>query len=403
MTIYKDKALDRRFQIINVEEPSLKDTEFILKNIRPNYEKHHNCIITDENIKDILRLSEKYIFNRFNPDKTIDILDSVCAHVQLSRPNKKNALSILNQKKERFLQDKKYKEALETELCIKDLKDNTNRIQITKGDIQKVVEYKANIPVLDNWSDNIIKLPSIIKSHVYGQDSSIDEICEALKEKYLVDNTKPLSILLEGPTGVGKTLLAKEIAGNLFGTKQFLRLDMSELASDTALNRLLGTPQGYVGYEDECLLGKLKDYPYSLILLDEIEKASPKIQKLFLEILENGTIRNAKGETLHFENSTFVMTSNISGCDSIGFNKEVKSPSNTPYDELRNRVEKIITLKKIDVTSARKYIKRESENLHLEKSAIEDIIEKAKIDTQGLRGVQKELNRYKISKLLSKV
>lgn len=403
MTIYKDKALDRRFQIINVEEPSLKDTEFILKSIRPNYENHHNVIISDENIKDIMKLSEKYIFNRFNPDKTIDILDSVCAHVQLSRPNKKNALSALNKKKERFLKDKKYKEALETELCIKNLKENTDRIQITKSDIQKVVEYRANIPILDNWSDDIIKLPTIIKNHVYGQDEAIDEICNALKEKYLVDNSKPLSILLEGPSGVGKTLLAKEVAGNLFGTKQFLRLDMSELASDTAFNRLLGTAQGYVGYEDECLLGKLKDYPYSLILLDEIEKSSPKIQKLFLEILENGNVRTAKGETLHFENSTFIMTSNTTVGDIIGFNGETKTPSHTSYDELRSRTERIITLRKIEASSARKYIKRESENLKLNKADIDDIITKAKIDTQGLRGVQKELNRYKISKLLSKV
>lgn len=402
-TIYKDKALDRRFQIINVEEPSIKDTEYILKNVKRNYENHHNVIISDANIKDILKYSEKYIYNRFNPDKAIDILDSVCAHAQLSRPNKKNALSELYKKKEKFLKNKKYKEALEIELCIKDMTEHTNKIEITASDIRKVVEYKANIPVLDEWGKDIVKLPSIIKSHLFGQDEAIDRICNSLKEKYLSGNTKPLSILLNGPSGVGKTYLAKEIANNLFGTKRFLRLDMSELTNETAINRLLGSPQGYVGYEDDCLLAKTKEYPYSLILLDEIEKSSPKIQSLFQNILENGQIVTNKGETLHFENSTFILTSNTHTQEVIGFNGESNEKKTNTYDELASRVDEIITLAKIDSTIARKYIKRESSNLHLTKADIDTIIEASHFDTQGFRGLQKELNKYKISKLLSKV
>ncbi len=402
-TIYKDKALDRRFQIVTVEEPSLKDTEYILKGIKANYEAHHNVIISDENISDILKLSDKYIFNRYNPDKAIDILDSVCAHVQLLRPNRKNALSELHRKKEKFLQNKKYKEALEIELRIKDMTGSTNKIEITKDDILKVVEYRANIPVLDTWSDNIVKLPGIIKKHVYGQDAAIDKICEALSEKYLVDNSKPLSILLEGPSGVGKTFLAKEVANNLFGTKQFIRLDMSELASETSIHRLLGSPQGYVGYEEECLLSKLRDYPYSLILLDEVEKASPKVRSLFLEILENGSVMNNKGELLHFENATIIMTSNTYTTGVIGFNGTAKEEKDSSFDEFKIRLDTVITLEKVDIDSAKRYIKRESDNLHLLPEDIDALIEKAKIDMQGFRGIQKELNKYKISKLLSKV
>ncbi len=402
-TIYKDKALDRRFQIINVEEPSLKDTEFILKNIRTNYEKHHNVIVSDENIKDIIKYADKYIFNRYNPDKSIDILDSVCAHVQMTRPSKTNCLSELNKKKEKFLSNKKYKEALETELKIKDLEENSKRIQITSKDILKIVEYRANMPVLDTFNENIIKLPSVLKKHIYGQDEAIKEICDSLKEKYLVDNSMPLSILLCGPKGCGKTILAKEIATHLFGTKQFLRLDMSELSGDGALNKLLGTAQGYVGYDDEALLSKIKDYPYSIILLDEVEKASKKIQKLFAEILENGNIRNSKGETLHFENSTIIMTSNAEISTSIGFSNDSKIEENILMRELQDRIEKTVKLEKIGSDAARKYIKRESTNLKLTKTEVDQIIENAKIDTEGLRGVQKELNKYKINKLLTKV
>lgn len=402
-TIYKDKALDRRFQIISVEEPSLKDTEYILKNIAPTYEKHHNCIISEENIKDIIKYADKYIFNRYNPDKSIDILDSVCAHVQLTRPNKNNALSELGKKKEKLLKNKKFASALEIELQIKNLKEETKRIQITKEDIKKVIEYKANIPVLDNFNDKIGKLSSIIKSHVLGQDSAIEEVCDALKEKYLVDNTKPLSILLLGPTGSGKTTIVKEVANNLFGNREFLRLDMSELSGEGAMNKLLGTAQGYVGYDDECLLSKIKDYPYSMILLDEIEKSSLKVQKLFLEILENGQIRNAKGEIIHFENTTIMMTSNAKISKPLGFTESSVDCKEIMDKGLYSHLNKVITLKSIKEDSAKKYIKRESEGLKLEKKDITEILSRAKIDENGLRGVQKELNRYKISKLLTKV
>lgn len=402
-TIYKDKALDRRFQIINVEEPSLKDTEFILKNIRSNYENHHNVIISDENIKDIIRYADKYIYNRFNPDKSIDILDSVCAHVQMSRPNKKNALTSLKNEKEKFLLEKKYKDALEIELKIKNLISDTDKIQITSKDIKKIVEYRANMPVLDNFNNRIIDLSKIIKSHVYGQDDAIEEICEALREKYLIDNSKPLAILLQGANGVGKTLLAKEIANNLFGIKQFLRLDMSELSGEGAINKLIGTTQGYVGYEDDCLLGKVKDYPYSLILLDEIEKSSVKVQNLFLEILQNGEIRTGKGETIHFENTTIIMTSNILNYTPIGFKKDILDTNEIKTMPLLEKVDKFVKLNKIDKNAAKKYIRRETENMKLSKEEIERIISESNLNISGMRGIQKELNKYKITKLLTKV
>ena len=398
-SIQKDKALDRRFQIINVEEPNLKDTEYILKHIKNHYELHHNVIISDENIKDIVKYSDKYIFNRYNPDKSIDILDSVCAHVQLTRPNQKNALSELKKKKEKLLVQNKYREVLETELKIKELEKNTDKIQITKSDILKVIEYRANMPVLDSFNEKLINLSTHLKTHIYGQDKQLEELADALKEKYLIDNSRPLSILITGPSGVGKTYTAKAIANILFGDKHFLRLDMSEFTSEISISKLIGTSQGYVGYDDDCLLNKIKDYPYSILLLDEIEKATKKVQNLFIQILEEGKITNGKGETIHFNNTTIIMTTTQNSQSSIGFNNTSSSKNDAINNELLNRVNKIITYSKIDNTSAKKYIKRETSNLKLSKEEINKIIKLSEIDKYGIRGLQKELNKYKISKL----
>lgn len=398
-SIQKDKALDRRFQIINVEEPNLKDTEYILKHIKNHYELHHNVIISDENIKDIVKYADKYIFNRYNPDKSIDILDSVCAHVQLTRPNQKNALSELKKKKEKLLVQNKYREVLETELKIKELEKNTDKIQITKSDILKVIEYRANMPVLDSFNEKLVNLSTHLKTHIYGQDKQLEELADALKEKYLIDNSRPLSILITGPSGVGKTYTAKAIANILFGDKHFLRLDMSEFTSEISISKLIGTSQGYVGYDDDCLLNKIKDYPYSILLLDEIEKATKKVQNLFMQILEEGKITNGKGETIHFNNTTIIMTTTQNSQSSIGFNNTSSSKNDAINNELLNRVNKIITYSKIDNTSAKKYIKRETSNLKLSKEEINKIIKLSEIDKYGIRGLQKELNKYKISKL----
>ena len=402
-SIAKDKALDRRFQIINVEEPSLKNVEYILMHIKENYEKHHNVIISEENIKDIIKYSEKYIFNRFNPDKCIDILDSVCAHVQLSRPNQKSALSVLMQQKEKLLLQKKYKEALEMELKIKKLEENTDKIQITKKDILKVIEYRVNMPILDNFNDKLSTLDSTLKMSIFGQDEAIDEISNALKEKYLIENTHPLSLLISGPSGVGKTLTAKQIANVLFGEKHFLRLDMSEFSSESSVTKLIGTSQGYVGYEDECLLGKIKDYPYSVILLDEIEKASINVQNLFSEIIENGFIYAGNGEAIHFENTTIILTSNVQNQKGIGFNTTNSACNVCISDVLLSRITKSINYKTISVDAAKKYLKREAAGIHLTKEETASLIDSANIAKNGIRGLQKELNKYKISKLFIKV
>ena len=402
MSIQKDKALDRRFQTVIVEEPSLKDTEYILKNIKKIYEKHHNVLISDENIADIVKYADKFIFNRYNPDKSIDILDSVCAHVQCTRPNKKNALCILEKKREDLLLQKKYKSVLETELKIKNLMANTDKIQITKDDIIKVIEYRANIPILDTFNEKLNTLEKNLKNSIYGQNAQIEKIVSLLKNKYMLDNSKVLSILFKGPVGVGKTYTAKCIANILFGEKYFLKIDMSEFSSDTALARLLGTHQGYAGYDDGALLDKIKEQPYSVILLDNVEKSSIKVQKIFSEILENGYIHNSKGEKIYFNNTTILMTETNLNSNNIGFNNIRLHQSNIDQF-LLSRIDKVINFNCIDKLSARKYLKRETINLKVPAADYDYIIERADIVKTGIRGLQKELNKYKIDKVFTKV
>jgi len=402
MTIYKDKALDRRFQIINVEEPSIEDTEYILKNIKNNYEDHHHVSITEKDIKCILKYTNKYIHNRYNPDKSIDILDSVCAHAQLNKPNNKQTLIDLMNKKNEYLNDKKYKNALEVELEIKKLKENEIKVAITEEDIIKVVEKRANIPILEKFKEKLESLPSILKETVVGQNEQIEEICQTLKEKYLFELNKPLSIWIEGTVGTGKTMLAKEIARNLFGERNFLRLDMSELSGEGSINKLLGTTQGYVGYEDECLLGTIKDYPYSIILLDGIEKASPKVLNLFKEIVENGKIRNGKGEEMHFENSTVIFTTTLNNSANIGFNRVAKKDKPEDSNPLKKIADKTITLSNIDLDTAKKYLMTQKE-IELSLKEADTILKNVDLQASGMRGLIKVINRYKIDKMLAKV
>lgn len=397
-TIYKDKALDRRFQTLYIEEPDLKDTIYILNSVKSDYEKHHNVIITNENIEDIVMYSDKYIFNKFNPDKALDILDLVCAHAKMTRPNNKNALSVLEKKKEKLLLQKKYNAVLELELKIHSLKENNDKIEITREDILKVIEYKTNMPVLDNFNKNLNNLKDLLLKKIYGQNEAVEKIVDLLKEKYLIDNRNPLSITLVGPSGCGKTFITKEIASILFGEKHFLHLNMKEFASDFAVSKLLGTSQGYIGYDDECILSKIKDYPYSIILLDDIEKASNKVKDIFEKIIEEGYVTTNKGETIHFENTTIIATSCKKVKNKVGFKTtNIKETKSTLFGD------NIIYLNKIDKVSAKKYIKRESNNLKLTKEEIDSIIKKASIETLGMKGLQRELNHYKIKKMLANV
>lgn len=377
-SIKKDKAFDRRFEIINVEEPSLRETEYILKKIKPSYEKYHDVVISDANIKDIVRYSNKYILNRYNPDKAIDIMDLVCAHVQTSRPNSKSILYELNKKKEKLLKNRKYNKVIELELKYKDMNDN-NKIQISREDILNVIEYKIDMPVIDNFGKTLSNLDESLKKIVYGEDDQIDRIINLLKGKYLVENTNPLSIILKGPSGVGKSFVATEIANILFGCKHLIKINVNEFKNTSKI------------------LSSIKSYPYSVILFENLENANIEMQTYLTNIIKNGYV-TYDAEKISLNNSTLFMLYNTRNYMGFGNNS-----SDIIIDNLRNEVDDVIEFNPIDSKAAVKYIKRECNNVVIPKCDIDNILSLSNINRLGMQGVQKELNKYKISKLLSKV
>ena len=300
--IVKDKALSRRFERVMVVEPTKSETINILRGVKTSYEEHHGVKISDENICDIVEVAEKYIFTNHNPDKSLDVLDYVCSRVVL-REREENRVQKLN----RYLESKEYDKALK-------LKRNINRKSrkcITHKDILSVIESMTNIKIFDT---NRYKL-----------------VCQALDEKVVGQNIQPikdllakklhlnrvLGFLIRGEEHIGKCFTAQVIAEAL--EYNLIELDMLEFSSSTSINRLMGSDPGFVGYDDETIFDKIKYNPYSLILLKGIENASPKVTNLFKAIIENGKIKNSKGEIINFDNTIIIMTSNICS-QNIGYN-----------------------------------------------------------------------------------
>jgi len=294
--IAKDKALERRFEYIHIDEPDVEETKNILMNIKEEYEIHHNIKISEENVKDIVNLSNKYIHNKNNPDKAIDLLDTVCAKVKnqtkdMTLVNKlKEKLENIIKDKENYVMKNDFDKALKLrkdELIIKgkinDIVKNKALI-IKYEDILKVIENKSNIPILEDDNKIYNQIKKGLEDNIYGQNKAIEKILENIKIK-LKGTNKPLCLLLVGPTGVGKTESVKIIANSFSKKSKLIRLDMSEYNLETSVNKLIGTSAGYIGYDDECIFKQVKLNPYSIILVDEIEKAHPKVLNLFLDKL----------------------------------------------------------------------------------------------------------------------
>ena len=384
--ILKDKALNRRFEVIKVIEPTIYETEEILKRIKPSFESHYNIKITSQNITDIVKLTDKYITDRKNPDKTIDILDSVCAMKEVASDNTakileyENAKKQIVTKKENMVKSHNFKKALEfscAEVKIdKEIKKATNQaLKITEKDILTLISRKCNIPILESKT-NFKSLGKYLKNNLIGQDEAIDKIIDNLQN---YDEDKPLSLLLTGSTGVGKTETVKQISKYL--NMPLLRLDMSEYNQDITINRLLGSSAGYVGYDDGAIFDKIEMEPFTCILVDELEKASPSVINLFLQILDEGFVTNAKGEKIDFKNTLIFMTSNVKGSKKIGFMDTKKNYNEFFSKEFIARFTDIIEYN--DITE-------EMLDIYLKKNNINDksIIKNFDISKQGFRGLK---------------
>lgn len=352
--IEKDSALERRFQKVYINEPSVSETKNILMKIKGIYEEYHNVFIDEKIIDSIINLSEKYIFDRNRPDKEIDILDEVSSSVGLKGSfldneikDIKKQLNKLSKDKNSFIIDNNIVKAYdlrkkETELMSLlnnfELSSKNDKNIVTESDVASVISNRCGIPVYEIVSDSLKDIDSIkdkLLNTIIGQESVINYLMDITKRIRYGYNDKCYSILFVGPSGVGKSILAKEYAKVLVGEDNFIRLDMSEYSDSTSINKILGSSPGYVGYDDnKNILEEIRNKPNSVLLLDEIDKAHPSVINLFYQILEEGKIKNSKGRIVRFNNVIIIMTSNIGfEKSSIGFNK---ISNNNIYSSLKN-------------------------------------------------------------------
>ena len=375
--IEKDAALERRFQPVTVAEPSLDDSVEILKGIRKYYEDFHGVKITDEMCRMAVTLSERYITDRFLPDKAIDLIDEACSDVNLHNKDIERIAEIkkecadLDKERELLLSgtagDGDFEKLAELRSRDLQLKDELSRIEakgmpeLTADNLAHIIELWTKIPASNIRADEFERLSGLagrLKAHIIGQDEAVNAVCAAIKRSRagLQSNRKPVSFIFVGSTGVGKTELVKRLAADLFNSPESLiRLDMSEFMEKFSVSRIIGSPPGYVGYDEAGqLTEKIRRKPYSVVLFDEIEKAHPDVMNILLQILDDGRITDAQGRTVNFENTVIVMTTNA-GSDkrtgSVGFNmsadeqgkeKAVKALNDFLRPEFINRVDEII-------------------------------------------------------------
>ena len=349
--IEKDSALARRFQPVEVKEPSIEETTRILKGIQKRYEDYHHVHYTDDAIESAAKLSARYIQDRFLPDKAIDLLDEAGSRMNLTIPyidkdKMQERINAAEQLKEEALKNEDYEKAayyrdqIDKYKKVKDQKVDPDKSPvITSKIMNKIVEEKTGIPVGDiqkQEENQLQNLASDLKAHVIGQDKAVDKVARAIRRNRIGFNKsgRPIgSFLFVGPTGVGKTELAKQLAKQMFGSEDaMIRFDMSEYMEQYSVSKLIGSAPGYVGYEEAGqLTEQVRHNPYSLILLDEIEKAHPDVLNLFLQILDDGRLTDSQGRTVSFKDTIIIMTSNAGqGIKnaSVGFAAENEDESN---------------------------------------------------------------------------
>ena len=461
--IEKDQALERRFQPVYIEEPTQEDSIKILKGIRDKYEAHHNVKITDKAIIAAVELSNRYINDRFLPDKAIDLIDEASSKIKLKalvEPEylknmekelekvvieKEEAINIQNYEKAAKLRDteKELMEKLEAENEHWKSKKSNKVINIEKEDIEFIISRWTGIPIYkitESENEKLKNLEKNLHARVVGQDNAIRAISKAIRRSRvgLKDPARPIgSFLFLGPTGVGKTELTKALSETLFGNESaMIRMDMSEYMEAHSISKIIGSPPGYVGYEEQSgLTEKVKRKPYSVVLFDEIEKAHPDIMNVLLQILEDGILTDSQGRKVSFKNCVIIMTSNIGAREitekkKMGFSNiensredEYKQIKSSVISELKkelkpeflNRIDETVIFNKLSKEEIReiidmglnKVLKRlSSQNYFLNfDNSIKELIEKKEIDTNnyGARPVRRAIQNYvedKIAELI---
>lgn len=344
--IEKDSALERRFQPVTVSEPTVEDTITVLKGIKQYYENFHRVKISDDMLRECAVLSERYINDRFLPDKAIDLLDEACACTSIRTPEIEefDALNEELKKHEKLVEDYEQKsdpdyeiiakekgEILRIQNRLKEVEETLKNVQVTEEDISKVIELWTGIPankIAQTEYDKIKHLKEALSKRVIGQDEAVDKVAKAIKRTrvQLSKRRRPASFIFVGPTGVGKTELVKVLGEELFdATEPLIRVDMTEYMEKHSVSKLIGSPPGYVGFDEAGqLTEKVRRRPYSVVLFDEIEKAHPDVMNILLQILDEGRINDSRGRSVSFENTVIVMTSNAGSTDrdtGVGFNK----------------------------------------------------------------------------------
>ena len=418
-----DKALDRRFQKIYVDEPDRKTTKNILMSLKSIYESYHKVEISEEIIDKIISLSDKYIYNANRPDKAIDVLDEVCSMVSMKKDDNEEKLGVLRKElediqkeKNSYIIDNDIDKALElrkkegkliSKLNTMELEYRKVLKKVTVYDVAYVINVKTKIPVYEIMQDNekiIKKIESGLKREIIGQDKAIEKIIDITKRiKLGYKDSKVYSMLFIGPTGVGKTKLAKLFSELVFGRDSLIRLDMSEYGDSMGVNKILGSAPGYVGYSDnKNVLEMVKNNPNSVILMDEIDKAHSSVINIMYQILDEGRIKDSKGEVVRFDNTVIIMTSNV-GYETkmVGFNegssvnRDLKNMFSMAFI---NRIDDIIKFNRLDSNSVIKIIKKDLKKLEnkykdidldISNNIIKEIEELADYENFGARKVEK--------------
>lgn len=383
--IEKDSALERRFQPVTINEPNISETESVLLGIRRYYEEHHRVKITDELLKRCAVLSERYINDRFLPDKAIDLLDEACAcasirskeigeYDELCEKLVNTEISITEMEEVPEPDFAKIAEAraevLRLEKEKNELAEKVENIYVTEADLSKVIELWTGIPaskVTESEYTKIANLENALKAHIIGQDKAVELVSKAIKRTrvQLSKRRRPASFIFVGPTGVGKTELVKVLASELFdGNEPLVRLDMTEYMEKHSVSRLIGSPPGYVGYDEAGqLTEKVRRKPYSVVLFDEIEKAHPDVMNILLQILDEGKVNDAQGRSVNFENTIIAMTSNAGSTDKgtgVGFNKTegdiskekaMKALSDFLRPEFLSRIDEVVVFDPLSMES----------------------------------------------------